>query len=396
MKRILFVDDEKNVLDGLRRSLRGRRKTWEMVFAEGGEAALRELEAGSFDAVVSDMRMPGIDGAEVLRIAKEKHPDMARIVLSGQCDQETALKTVPTAHQFLSKPCEAEELQSVIERTCALREMLGDDGVRSVVGSVDALPALPAVYEELERRLADPEVCSSEIADVIAEDVAISAKVLQVVNSSFFGIPQKISDVHGAVSYLGIKTVQSIVLTVEVFRPYEQARCAEDFSLEWLQKHSHLTARIARELVPGRKEKDEAAFAGMVHDIGKLVLATGETSRYEEALAVAAAEGVPVEQVERRVIGAGHAEIGAYLLGLWGLPTAVVEAVAFHHELPVEVEPSRLARALRAADELANAVLPAPSVVHVPTADVLEGLDVEGDFDDWLLRAGEIAEGKQA
>ena len=149
MKRILFVDDEARILDGLRRSLRGVRGEWEMVFAEGGVAALRECAAQSFDVVVSDARMPGMEGAELLGDVRELYPDAARIILSGQCSRNSVLRCVGVAHQFLSKPCEPATLRSAVQKVCAIRDVFPPGPKREAISCAQWLPSQPAIRREL-------------------------------------------------------------------------------------------------------------------------------------------------------------------------------------------------------------------------------------------------------
>src|SRR5690606_34045961 len=126
VRRILFVDDEPHVLDGLRDLLHKRLREWEMSFALGGQEALTLLETRPFDVVISDMRMPGIDGVTLLRLVKERYPAIARIVLSGQAERDAVVNALPVAHQFLSKPCDVEVLYAVVERACGLQGLLQD------------------------------------------------------------------------------------------------------------------------------------------------------------------------------------------------------------------------------------------------------------------------------
>src|SRR5208337_2001432 len=244
MRRVLFVDDEPRILEGLRRMLRPQRHEWEMAFAPGGEAALALMEASPFDVIVSDMRMAGMDGATLLCRVRELYPQMVRIVLSGHTELSTALRVVPVAHQFLAKPCDAEMLRVAIERACHLKALLHDDSIRRTVGALCELPSLPRTYHALTLALADPDTSIQRIAGIVELDVGISTKVLQLVNSAFFGIARSITNIQNAVSYLGISTLKSLVLSVEVFRVFTPKRHLEGFSLEDLQRHARLTSCI--------------------------------------------------------------------------------------------------------------------------------------------------------
>ena len=331
MRRILFVDDEPRILEDLRRMLRSQRQEWELAFAPGAETALALMEASPFDVIVSDMRMPGMDGAALLARVREKYPHVVRIVLSGHTELSTALRVVPVAHQFLTKPCDAEMLRVAIERACHLKALLHDDSIRSMVGGLGELPSLPRTYHALTLALADPNASIQKIARIVEFDVGISAKVLQLVNSAFFGIARSMTNIRNAVSYLGLSTLKSLVLSVEVFRVFAPKGHLEGFSLEDLQRHARLTSYIAARLPVPTHLIDIAMVAGILHDVGKLIMAWKLPPRFKKLMAEAREEQCPLYKVEEREYGFSHAEIGAYLLGLWGLPYAVVEAVALHH-----------------------------------------------------------------
>jgi HD-like signal output (HDOD) protein/ActR/RegA family two-component response regulator len=331
MKRILFVDDEPNILDGLRTLLRRRRHEWEMEFVGGGKGALAAFEKEPFDVVVSDMRMPEMDGAALLKEIQGRYPHAVRIVLSGHTEVETALRTIPIAHQFLTKPCDAEVLKSVIDRACSLQALLDDELIRGLVGGIGELPSAPRVFTELSQALADTDRALADVAGILEQDVAMCAKVLQLVNSSFVGLGRRMTNIRDAVVYLGARTLKQLVLSVEVFRAFPAKLPHGDLSLDALQRHSLLTAQVARRLVPAAADAEDAFAAGILHDIGILILATHVPQRIADALDAARRKSVPLYQAEMELHGVTHAEAGAYLLGLWGLPYPVVEAVAHHH-----------------------------------------------------------------
>jgi HD-like signal output (HDOD) protein len=331
MRRVLFVDDEPRILEGLRRMLRPQRHEWDMAFAPGGEAALALLEATPFDVIVSDMRMPGIDGATLLCRVRERYPHMVRIVLSGHTELSTALRVVPVAHQFLAKPCDAEMLRVSIERACHLRGLLAHEAIRHTVTALGDLPSVPRTYEALTQALGDPDTSLQKVSKIIEQDVGVSAKVLQLVNSAFFGIAHSMTSIQSAVAYLGINTLKNLVLSVEIFRAFKPTRDLPGFSLEKLQRHAQLTAHIAGRLPVPKHLTEIAVVAGMLHDVGKLILAWKLSEHFQQVLAEGVEARCPTFEVEERLDGFSHAEIGAYLLGLWGIPYSIVEGVALHH-----------------------------------------------------------------
>lgn len=349
------MDDEENVLRGIQNLLRKDRKRWDLVFALGGEAALAELDNAPFDVVVSDMRMPNMDGATLLARVKEKFPSVVRIVLSGYAEPEAMMRALPVAHQFLAKPCSAELLRATIERTCALRALFADEPLRQLVSSVDRLPTPPGLYWELMQATANPETGLADIGRIVERDPAVSARVLQLVNSSYFAPAQPIVSVRQAVTHLGSTPLRGLVLSAHVFSSVKMPP-VDTFSVESLQSSSLRVACAARRLLSDPSRADEVFSAAIVHDLGSLVLALAVPERYGALLAARRESGQPLHIVEREALGVSHAEVGAYLLGLWGLPLSIVEAVAFHHE------PSRIGEgpldvlaSLHAADLLVDA-----------------------------------------
>ncbi|HEY3594584.1 MAG TPA: response regulator [Polyangiaceae bacterium] len=331
IRRILFVDDEPFVLQAIEGLLRRRRRVWQMEFVSRGEDAVKRLAEAPFDVIVSDMRMPKMDGAALLEHVQKHHPNVIRIVLSGHTELEAALQTVTTAHQYLAKPCEPEVLTGVIERACALRALLTNDAIRSVIGGLGGLPSVPKVYNALNQALADPDSKLSDVSAIVEQDLAMCAKLLQLVNSSFFGLAKRVTKVHDAVVYLGAGMLKQLVLSVSAFRLFNPAEALLGFSLDALQKEAAIAASVARHIMAGKKSADDAYIAAMLHDIGTLTLASSATSSFREAMTLHREKGMELDEAERQVFGATHAEVGAYLLGLWGLPYTVVEAVAFHH-----------------------------------------------------------------
>ena len=334
MKRILFVDDEANVLDGLRRMLRSKRGDWEMEFSESGAAALVLLEQARYDVVVSDMKMPGMDGAELLKIVQEKHPHTVRIILSGHSEKEALLRSVRCTHQFVSKPCDADFLRGTLERAFALRDRLGGSSVRELVAKLEAIPAVPSLYRRVMTELESPNCSLRLIGDLIEKDAGMSSSLLKLVNSAYFGLPSRISSVQGAVSFLGVETVTALILGVPLFH-----ECGDvgipGYSVEAVWQRSVMAAAGSKAIAQSerldKRDCDDAFLAGLLHNIGQIVLVTSLRGQYAKVLQKAAS-ATSLSACEREVFGTTHGEIAGYLLGLWGLPDPVVDAVAFHDE----------------------------------------------------------------
>ena len=331
MKRILFVDDESNVLDGIRRMLHAERNRWDMRFAVGGEAALQACETGSFDVVISDLRMPGMDGATLLGRIRDRFPSTARIVLSGYAEGALATRVVPVAHRFLTKPCDAAELQNTIERVCALQEILCAPELRRIIGSVGELPSLSRTYVSLTQAVGDPDTSISQVADIMEQDVAMSAKVLQLVNSAFYGLAQNATSLRSAISHLGMETIKHLALASETFRVLAPDSRISESVCETIQQHAHRTAAIVSKLPLDNKLRDCTVVAALLQDVGRLILASKMPNEFCSVLALTQERKCEPFEAEEEILGTSHAEIGAYLLGLWHIPDYAVEAIAHHH-----------------------------------------------------------------
>jgi putative nucleotidyltransferase with HDIG domain len=325
MIRILFVDDEADVLQGMRRTLREMRHEWTMEFATSGAAALEELAKTPADVIVSDMRMPGMDGWELLGEVKKLHPQTVRLVLSGHAEASSIMRAVGTAHQYLAKPCESGTLKAAISQTYRLRDLLSSDRLAQLVGRVDTLPSAPKAFQEILACLQRPNASVADAGKIIGRDVAMTANVIKLVNSAFFGTRQPVSTADRAVAYLGLDTLGALVMGHGVFKSGVTTGL-EGFSLERLWQHSLDVAAAARMVALNQRllpPKVDAAFlGGMLHDVGKVVFAT-RLAAGSDGPAISAEDAFA--QME-----AHHAEVGAYLLGLWGFPNSIVEAVAFH------------------------------------------------------------------
>ena len=332
MKHILFVDDEAMVLNGLRRMLRSMRQAWHMDFLESGEQALDWLEKNPCDVIVSDMRMPGMNGVKLLEQIRQRYPYVIRIALSGHSEMEMLLESVQAAHQFLAKPCDAELLKSTIDRACALRKLLEDDRLSTLVSEMDSLPSLPSLYMEIMNEIASPDGTLAKVGEIISKDVGMTAKILQIVNSAFFGLTRHISSPSQAATLLGLDIIRSLVLSVEVFSSFQQDMGELDLDALW--QHSSEVGALARQIALMEEQDakicDHALMAGMLHDVGKLVLMSQLPRDYAKVLALSGQEDRPDWQAEQEIFGCSHMEVGAYLLGIWGLPNSIVEAVAYH------------------------------------------------------------------
>ncbi|MBN6148792.1 HDOD domain-containing protein [Xanthomonas sp. AmX2] len=365
--RVLFVDDEKQVLAGIERTLFMADRDWDVAFAGSGAEALTTLAGAPADVVVSDMRMPLMDGAELLRRVRERWPRTIRIILSGHTEQEAALRSLDVAHQFLAKPCDGDALIEAIDRAVALQVLLADPAVQAVAGRIGGLPSAPRMFERLNRLLGDCNCGVAQIAEVVEGDPALAAKVLQLANCAFFGNGHRVNDIKDAVGRIGISLLRTLVLASEVFHS------DGGDSADAIRTNAVRASRLAAAIAKGYASEDIVVTAALLANIGRLLPDIDRLCRDADP----DSSGFP-----------SHAEIGAYLLGVWGLPGAIVEAVA-HHHCPGRVE---------------HRQFDAVGVVHVavalargeaPDADYLQAMGVAAELPQWQAACARIREAEQ-
>ncbi len=330
MKSVLFVDDEKHVLDGLRLALFERDDVWDMSFALGPEKALELMHKGPFDAVVSDLRMPSMDGAALLERARTLLPGAVRVILSGQADHVSVVRALAVAHQFLHKPCSAEVVFDTVQHMFDLRELMCDPRIEALIGRLEFIPSPPETYFELTRLMNKDDADANDFAAVIERDGALSAKVLQMANSAYFRSQREVTSIRQAVVHLGHEALRSMVLSSSLFGT-AGPRVAAGFDLAGEQARAQALAQRARDLAP-RADGETAFAAGLLHNLGRLAFAMGAPEAYERLLEEAAGDPKRIEAAERERFSVSREQVGAYLLGIWGLPGTLVEAVAYQSE----------------------------------------------------------------
>lgn len=394
MNRILFVDDDHTVLRSLERIL-CREEGWSTCCVTSAHEGLAELEKAAFDIIIADVDMPEMNGTELLKVVQARYPDIVRIHLSGSSNPSAAFRAVPVAHQFLAKPLGRESFFQVIEQAACLRRILSKKELRELLGRTDELPTAPNLYLELTNCLTREDCSFSDVAAIVGRDASMCASILKLVNSAFFGSPKHVTNITEAVSFLGIARIKGLVLTLGVIRMFQAARSLSGFSVDYIQRHSMLTSLIARELDP-RLPADDVGMAGMLHELGQLLLASRRPDLYGKVLN--ASDERPLQEIERELLGASHAEVGAYLLGLWGLPGPIIEAIAFHHRPRESTHqefgiPQALYIADRLAAELESESEQVAHMVHDELdEELLEELDVQHKLKVWRARAQKLVD----
>lgn len=388
--RLVFVDDEPLVLRSLRRLLSSSRPEWDLVFVESGDEALAELAQSPVDVLVSDMQMDAMDGATLLEHVQKHHPQIVRIILTGYAEPRLVNRSIRVAHQFLRKGIDPVQLRHTLDQACRVRDLLDDDAMRKLVGGSNDLPAAPKTFTALQKALRDPKTSARDIGAIVERDIALSARLMHLASSAFFGLPRHVTTVGGAVAYLGVATIQTLVLAVEVFSMFSKKNAVPGVDFDELQRHALQTGRLAHGMMSDKDDADDALLAGVLHDVGLLILADRMPEQLQAALALGADRGMPLFEAEAEVYGVTHAALGAYLLGLWGLRPKVIDGVRYHHQRPSD-RSNQLDVA--AAVYFANHIMheSAEGSSHPPPPDEeLHPFDADGRLERWRARAAEL------
>lgn len=325
---VLFVDDEPRLLEGIARMLRPLRNEWEVLTANGGDEALAILARQSVDVLISDMRMPGMSGNELLETVAKTHPDTIRMILSGQADRDAMLRSIGCTHRYLSKPCDASGIRHAIHQAQDLRRYLVSPALSPLVARLQDLPSLPETYISIQQELKREDPSLDRISIIASRDLGLVAKLLQVANSGRNFRQNPVVKAHEAIQVLGIETVKTLVLAQHLLDKTHALRLGD---LWQRSLHCGEVARAIAEAEGADALQADCCFsAGVLHDCG-ILLKGILVPQDQHRIQVAIKDGASVLEAERSIMGTTHQELGAYLLGLWGLPDPLVEAVAYHH-----------------------------------------------------------------
>ena len=332
MYTILFVDDQPEILNALRRALMQEPDDWEIHVASSGEDALGMMEGISYDIIITDIKMPNMDGIDLLETVADMYPSTLRFVLSGYTERDLMYKSIGNVHQFLSKPIDTVHLIESIRKTIALRERPLPEEIQSLVSGLKGLPSLPKNYDDLLKALCTSSVSLAEVSEIIQRDVALTARMMHLVNSSFFGNPVYVSRPAHAVSLLGTEVLKGLVFSSYAFSIYQES-ASQVFSIQDFEQHSlhvgALAKRIAEEENASHFIIDDAYVSGLLHDIGKLIIVSCEPEIYDRVWQYAQDRLTSLAEAEIEKMHTTNAEIGAYLLGIWGFRANVIEAVLY-------------------------------------------------------------------
>lgn len=389
MRKVLFVDDNEPLINSFKNYFDRIPKNWAPIYLTDPIKATDLLLFGDIDIIITDIHMPNMDGVKLLDFAKKEHPDVIRIAISGEQDTPDLLENAKNAHRYMQKPVDLNQLRELIERVATLSEIIPNSDTRKIVASLDVIPTTPRVYRELLSELNRDDGSLKRISQLVAEDPGLTAGLLKVVNSAFFNLPNEITSAQQAVTLLGLEIVKGILFSVEMMRTFS----IEDekvFSINDIVEHCLLVANFAKTILEHEhinKTVIEKTFVtAILHDIGELIFAYALPDRYQTIIEVSRSFDQTLARLEMQVLGSTHAEAGAYLLGLWGLPDDIVSAIANHHT-PAKASGNAAAilATMHAADYICCKLFPEFRLggeEHIE-ASFLKRLKIHHKLDEW-------------
>lgn len=320
--------------DFLRQLEKGTPSDWRVSSVTSGAAALDEVDSGRVDVVVTEMDLEDMTGERLLEQLRERRREVIRLALVSEDDRNRVMKSFGLAHHFLLKRTAAEKLAAVVGNICDAVKVFECDSLAALIPEITNIPSFPALYFALIDELGRKEASTKNIARIISKDPSMTASIMRITNSPFFGLMRRITDPAEAVAYLGVDSIKTLALTTHVFSHYRHSSVS-GFRIETLWGHSLAVSVCVREIVRAETENKEArnnAFmAGMLHDIGVLLLAANFPEEYGEILKTARTSKLAIHEAEDEIFKATHSQVGGLLLCSWGLPHDVVEPILFHH-----------------------------------------------------------------
>jgi HD-like signal output (HDOD) protein len=318
MTTVLFVDSDASALNALEDSVVGLRPGWVICKATTGKQALEILKSQVIDVIVSETRLPDISGFDLLGNVRTAYPETIRLTFSEDHDAEIVMESARANHRFIAKPVSLTVLTTAIDCSLRLRKVLHSEELEQFVSNIESIPALPEIYSEMMTELASPQGSLLNVGTIVERDTGLTVTVLKIVNSTFYGLSQRVESVAQGVALLGVHLIKNITLTAKVFSQFEGSQLnLRRLSLlnDQAIKMGALSNQFGRYAKVSRSTVDHSQMSGMLANIGELIVAMKSQDQPE-------------------VNGFSNEFVGAYLLRLWLLPDAIVEAVALQHESP--------------------------------------------------------------
>jgi HD-like signal output (HDOD) protein len=335
MRRVLFVGKDQPLWREIRANPPVFARDWIAEFAATSPEALAMAAKGRFNAVVADVQLFDMNGVDLLDEVMRRQPEALRVVVSEHGDLQSTVRCIGKAHHHLLKPCDATMLVNTLNQGLSKSGWVPNQQAQDLIGKMRWVPSPPSIYFRIAMEMESPAASVETIGQIIAQDPPTTAKVLQLANSAVFGLHMQVNEPGEAVAYLGLEATRTLVLLAHTFSEFDRLPRA-GFSVDELWFHSVLVGQFARQIASAERQPrevgEQAYAAGLLHDLGKVLFAANLPVPFGQAVMLAKQGPTSLHVAETQLFGANHADIGACMLGIWGLPAPIVEAVALHHQ----------------------------------------------------------------
>lgn len=330
-KKIMFVDDETQVLKALVRTFMDT--DYYVCCAESGKQALELMEKDNFDLIVSDMRMPNMDGYQLLCEMKARYPKTLRIILSGYSDERVVLKALQRniAKFYIFKPWENDNLVKLVDQIFETEKILTDNNLLALINNIDELPTVNTNYQNIISSI-DNDGDVIEISRLIEQDPSITSKLLHIANSAYYGV--KTGSIKQAITYLGLANVRNLILSTSIIDSFSKLKAPEKI-LQDLWKHAYITNKLLFKVYENfldKKLPETCMSAGLLHNVGVIFLIQIFKDKHIICIKDVIKSKKSLIKLEYETFGISHHEAGGYLMMWWDLPFPIVETALYHHD----------------------------------------------------------------
>jgi putative nucleotidyltransferase with HDIG domain len=387
MAELLFVGRSEGDLKQLGLALGRAEPDWSIRHVHEIDAALEQLGRRPAALVLAELEEADGDYERLFTSIADSCPGTIRFALVKPLD--TVPPKIPLAHQCLAVREDISYLQPILAAGIAVAQRASEHaGLVKLISRLHDVPSPPALYFDIREQLEAPDGNLAQMADITARDPSLVARVLKIANSGFYALPRTVSDITEAIGLIGTDSLLGLVLAAHLYSGLPPP----GLNLELLWQHTTKVSSLARQIAQleggNRMDQSTSAVAGLLHDIGLMMLLENEPARYQPLWQRSGGDEAALARMEREAFGVTHGELGALVLSLWTLPEAVVQAVANSHK-PDEPGLSLTCRAVLAAEWL----LDSSGTLNLNVSDTPAALGdmVPETLDQWVAARDDLA-----
>lgn len=387
MTNVLFVLKDRSQGNLYSENIPAIDSSWSVNIADNTKDAVDFVRGNDIDVIICDDEVADSKGLDVISSCSHERPGVLSFLRkSNSPTKEESIALSEKKVFVLPENLEEEGIYSHISRRVLLKSLSENLNLLSVIRKMKKMPTIPQLYHQITRELRKEDGSIEFVAGLISKEPSMATRILKAVNSPAYVLGYEITEVVHALLFLGKEATQAQILADSVFNSYPNQSVA-GLNLQEVWKHSINVSAIARRISmsidSNKKSAEIACTAGVVHDLGKVLMATNLPDHYQQAVNYAKEERVPLVQAEEKVFGTNHAQVAASLMGLWSIPFRILNSVAYHHNPTGTMKkPPTSAMALYIADGFENAKSKNVLGQNIDE-NIIEDWGFTDQFEDW-------------